>query len=113
VAAVTAVAGVAGKPPLELESMSSDAIHLNSKELEEKIRLIVREEVSRRIRPTDRTLLDDWNQEGPEDAEGDVELLRSALAVLERHQDQVQAWMPWDTFEIELDRKEEAGELPD
>ena len=93
--------------------MSSDAIHLDSKELERRIRRIVREEMSQLLRPAGRAILDDWNQEGPEDAEGDAELLRSALAVLRRHDEEIDTWMRWEDFETELDLTEGAGELPD
>ncbi len=60
-----------------------------------------------------RTILDDWNQEGPADAEGDAELLLSALSILREHEDQIDAWMEWESFEEELAKREGAGDLPD
>ncbi len=82
-------------------------------ELENLIRRIVREELARLLRSPARTLLDDWRQEGPEDAEGDAQLAADALAVLEEYKDTPEAWMKWEDFEAELDRAEAAGELPD
>ena len=93
--------------------MSGNAIHLDTEELERMIRRIVREEVSDLLRPAVRTILDDWNQEGPEDAEGDAELLLSALSVLREHEDRIDAWMGWEDFEEALAKREGAGDLPD
>jgi tRNA A37 threonylcarbamoyladenosine dehydratase len=50
--------------------------------------------------------------EGPDDPEGDEQLLQEALETLEyinAHPESVQSW---EEFEAELDRAEAAGELP-
>jgi len=93
--------------------MSRKPVELDSEELERMIRRIVREEVSALLRPTGRTILDDWNQEGPDDAEGDAELLLSAISILRQHEDEISAWMDWEEFEEQLLKKEGSGELPD
>jgi hypothetical protein len=93
--------------------MSGSSIHLDSQELERMIRRIVREEVSDLLRPAVRSILDDWNQEGPEDAEGDAELLLSALSILRENEDRIDAWMRWEDFEEDLAAREGTGDLPD
>ena len=93
--------------------MSGSSIHLDSEDLERMIRRIVREEVSDLLRPAARSILDDWNQEGPEDAEGDAELLLSALSILRENEDRIGAWMRWEDFEGDLAAREGTGDLPD
>jgi len=93
--------------------MSRKSVELDSQELERMIRRIVREEVSALLRPAGRTILDEWTQEGPDDAEGDAELLLSALSILRQHEDEISAWMDWEEFEGQLARMEGSGDLPD
>jgi hypothetical protein len=59
------------------------------------------------------SILEDWEQEGPTDPVGDEQLLAEALAVLQRYGDKPEEWMNWEAFEVELDRAEAAGEIPD
>jgi hypothetical protein len=60
-----------------------------------------------------RSILEDQDQEGPDDPEGDALLLREALAVLREYEKKPDAWMRWEEFEAELDRADAAGELSD
>jgi hypothetical protein len=62
-------------------------VALSPAQLEALIRRIVREEVGRLLRPTVPSVLDDWSHEGPDDPEGDAELLQEALEVI-RQRDQ-------------------------
>lgn len=82
-------------------------------DLENLMRRVVREEFMRLFRKSTPSILDDWSQEGPDDAAGDEALLNDALAVLEQHEDNPSAWMTWEDFKAELARAEAAGELPD
>ncbi len=51
-------------------------VTLRPDQLEQLIRRIVREEVSRLLRPSKPSPLDNWSHEGPEDPEGDAEPLQ-------------------------------------
>ena len=51
-------------------------VTLSPAQLEQLIRRVVREEVSRLLQPSKPSVLDDWSHEGPEDPEGDAELLQ-------------------------------------
>src|SRR5438105_4748240 len=88
-------------------------IILSPAELEALIRRVVREEISRLVEAKKPSILDDGSHEGPDDPEGDAELLKEALAVLAECGDKPQAWTSWEEFEAELNRAEAAGELPD
>ena len=81
-------------------------------DLENLIRRIVREELARARRAAATSILSDWSQEGPEDAEGDNELLTQALATLKEYEENPAGWKSMDEFEAELARSEAAGELP-
>lgn len=85
---------------------------VSSADLESLIRRVVREELIRLLRAPVRSILDDWEQEGPEDPEGDEMLLIEALAVLQEHGDKPEHWMSWEDFETEIDKAEARGELP-
>ena len=89
------------------------AISISLTDLEALIRRVMREELARLLRARAPSILDDWSQEGPDDPTGDEELLAEALAVLEQHKDDPDAWMKWEDFKAELARAEAAGELPD
>ena len=56
------------------------------------VREVVHEEISRLPRAAGYSILDDWSQEGPDDPEGDDELLREALIVLEEYGDKPETW---------------------
>ena len=92
--------------------MSSDTIALDSKELRELVRRVVREELTELFHKARLEILDDRSHEGQEDQAEDEQLLREALATLETHQDHPELWKDWEDFEAELDRAEAAGELP-
>ncbi|MGQ9554482.1 MAG: hypothetical protein ACUVWR_10250 [Anaerolineae bacterium] len=77
-------------------------ITLTPSELEDLIRRVLREELTRLVHLSPCRLLDDWEQEGPEDAVGDSSLLAEALAVLEDYGHSVEAWANWKDFEAEL-----------
>jgi len=81
-------------------------------DLENLIRRVVREEISRLPRTSGYSILDDWSQEGPNDPEGDEELLREALVVLEDYGDKPETWTSLEDLEAELDKAEARGELP-
>ena len=93
--------------------MSQTTISLSPDELEVLLRRVVREELTRLLRSPVRSILEDWRQEGPDDLAEDELLLSEALAVLQEYGDKPKAWMNWEDFEVELDRAEMAGELPD
>jgi hypothetical protein len=81
-------------------------------DLENLIRRVVREEITRLLRRP-ASILEDWRHEGPTDPAGDEELLADALVLLEQYQDDPEALMNWEDFKVELARAEAAGELPD
>ena len=58
-------------------------ITANLTDLENLIRRVVREELTRQSRAG--SILDDWRQEGPDDPAGDEQLLREAIEVSERY----------------------------
>jgi len=93
--------------------MSQTAISVNSNELEALIRRVIREEFVRLLQRPVRSLIEDWNEEGSDDPEGDKLLLHEALDVLRKHKDSPDAWTDWEDFENELDQAEAANELPD
>lgn len=88
-------------------------VSLSPHDLENLIRRVVREELSRLLYIPVRSILEDWKQEGPDDLSEDDILLTEALAVLRQYGDHPEAWMSWEDFEEELDEAEAAGELPD
>lgn len=97
--------------------MSTDAtqtvIPISPTDLESLIRRVVCEELVSLFHKLKYSILEDPAQEGPEDPTGDEMLLNEALAFLQRYGDQPDTWMSWEEFELELDRAEVAGELPD
>jgi len=88
-------------------------VSLSPAEFEQLVRRIVREEVSQLLAPSRPSVLDDWSHEGPEDPEGDAELLQEALAVIEQRKRDPEAAVGWEEFKAELRSAEAAGELPD
>ena len=93
--------------------MSQTMTPMSTDELETLIRRVVREELSRLLRAPVRSILDDWQQEGPDDPAGDELLLKDALAVLQKYGDQSDVWVSWEEVAAELDQAEAMGELPD
>jgi hypothetical protein len=88
-------------------------VTLSPAQLEQLIRRIVREEVSRLLQPSKPSVLDDWSHEGPEDPEGDAELLQEALQVIRQREEHPGTSVGWEEFKAELRQAEAAGELPD
>src|SRR5260370_25591417 len=76
-------------------------------------RCMVREEVSRLLQPSKPSVLDDWSHEGPDDPEGDAELLQEALEVIRQREQNREPSVGWEEFKAELRTAEAAGELPD
>ena len=89
------------------------SVTISLADLENLIRRVVREELTRLLRQPTPSIGDDWSHEGPDDPAGDAALLADALAVLEEYGDKPETWMKWEDFEAELDRAEANGELPD
>ena len=70
----------------------------------------VREELVRLLRTPDRSILEYWEHEGPEDPAGDEELLAEALAMIQQYEENPEGWKTLEEFEAEL--TEAAHELP-
>ena len=92
--------------------MSSESFSIDHQELEKLVRRMVREELRELLHKARPEILDDRSHEGPEDPDGDEQLLSQALATLQAHHEHPEDWMDWEEFEAELDRAEAAGELP-
>jgi hypothetical protein len=86
-------------------------ITISATELEVLLRRIVREEISRVLRPV-LNPVDDWSHEGPDDPEGDAILLADALEQIEYLKTHPEDLMSLEDFEAELKQAEAAGELP-
>ncbi len=93
--------------------MSDRILAIDSQELRELVRRMVREELTELLPGARPEILDDESHDGPEDPEADEDLLREALITFQEHQIQPDGWMAWAEFEAELDRAEAADELPD
>lgn len=72
----------------------------------------VREEFMRLLRKARPSILEDQAQEGPEDPQGDEELLAEALVMSRQYRDAPEGWKDWEDFKAELKAAEAAGELP-
>jgi len=72
----------------------------------------VREELTRLLRTPDRSILDYWEHEGPDDPAGDEELLSEALTMIEQYEKNPEGWKTLEEFEAELAKAEAAHELP-
>jgi hypothetical protein len=79
-------------------------------DLESLVRRVIREELARQ-RQLD--ILDDWSHEGPDDPEGDENLLRDALVASQEYRASKEGWLSWEEFEAAIERAEATGELPD
>ena len=77
------------------------------------VREAVHEELSPLLRRSSFSNLDDWEQEGPEDPQGDEKLLTDALVMSQQYRENREGWKRWEDFKVELERSEAAGELPD
>jgi hypothetical protein len=88
-------------------------ISMSPADLEALIRRVVREEINRLVEATKPAILNDWSQEGPDDPEGDADLLKEALEAIHQRELEGDTSVSWEDFEAELRRAEAAGELPD
>lgn len=88
-------------------------VNMSATELEALIRRVVREELAHLLHTHQPSILDDWQQEGPDDPDGDARLLHEALAALEHIQAHPDTLMSLAEFEQELQQAEAAGELLD
>ena len=60
----------------------------------------------------DRSVLEYWEHEGPDDPGGDEELLAEALEVISQHEKDTSGWKTLEEFEAELAQAEATHELP-
>ena len=77
------------------------------------VRQAVHEELTRLLSTPDRSILDYWEHEGPDDPVGDEKLLHEALVVIEQYNQNPEGWKTLQEFEAGLARAEAAHELPD
>lgn len=80
-------------------------------DLENMVRRMVRAELIRLLHLQKPSLLEDERHEGSDNAAEDELLLDEALAVLEKYENDPDAWSDWAAFKAELTRAEAAGEL--
>jgi len=92
------------------------AIIINLADLEHMIRRVVheavREELTRLLRTPDRSILEYWEHEGPDDPAGDEQLLAEALALIQQYEANPEGWKTLEEFQAELAEAEAAHELP-
>ncbi|HKZ84423.1 MAG TPA: hypothetical protein VJ793_12280 [Anaerolineae bacterium] len=92
------------------------AIIINLTDLENLIRRVVREavreELTRLLRTPDRSVLDYWEHEGPDDPAGDEQLLAEALTLIQQYEKNPEGWKTLEVFEAELAEAEATHELP-
>jgi hypothetical protein len=86
-----------------MSPMSPSAmITANLTDLENLIRRVVREELTRQSR--NLSILDDWSHEGPDDPAGDEQLLREAVEVSERYRVDKSGGKTLEEFEADLNQ---------
>jgi hypothetical protein len=78
-------------------------------ELEEIVQRTVREELHRLLHEHLPAMRHELLHEGPDDPEGDAQLLQEALEILANTPPD--AWVSLEDFEAELDRAEASGEV--
>ena len=93
-------------------TMTQATVTISPTDLENLIRRVVREELSRLPRTAAPSILDDWSQEGPDDPQGDKELLTEALTMIEEYEKHPEGWKTLEEFEAELAQAEATHELP-
>jgi hypothetical protein len=81
-------------------------------ELEEIVQRAVREELRRLLRQHLPAMRHYLLHEGPDDPEGDAQLLQEALEALEHAHAHPETVQSWDEVREELARAEATGELP-
>jgi hypothetical protein len=62
----------------------------------------VREELAHALRSPNPAVLDYWRHEGPDDPDGDAELLADAEAVIAEFERDPVGWLTLDQFEADL-----------
>jgi len=91
-------------------------ITISLADLEMLIRRVVREAVHEEflqlLRKSPASILEDLQQEGPNDPAGDQELLAEALVTSKEYHKNKEGWKNWEDFKKELKAAEDAGELP-
>ncbi len=89
-------------------------ITISLTDLEALIRRVVQEAVHEEfVRLLRGTSLEGRTHEGPEDPEGDAELLAEALIMSRQYRDAPDEWKDWEDFKAELKKAESGGELSD
>jgi len=85
---------------------TQDSITIGLTDLEDiiqrTVQQVVREELTRLLRTPDRSILDYWEHEGPDDPAGDAELLKEALTMIEQYEKSPAGWKTLEEFEAEL-----------
>ena len=93
------------------------AIIINLTDLENLIRRVVREavreELTRLLRTPDRSILDYWEHEGPDDPAGDEQLLAEALVLIQQYEENPEGWKTLEEFESDLAGEKVAYRLQD
>jgi hypothetical protein len=84
------------------QTIAESQISISWLDLENLLRRVVREELSRASGSSARSILNDWNHEGADDPAGDATLMREAVAVLDKYGDKPDTWVRWEDFEAEI-----------
>jgi hypothetical protein len=85
-------------------------VSVSLSDLESLMRRVIREELARQRQ---QEILEDRTHEGPDDPEGDEDLLRDALAASQEYRTSKEGWLRWEDFEAKIERAEAAGGLSD
>lgn len=99
-----------------MKTIPRTTITISLADLEALIRRVVREavheELSHLLRKLRPPILEDWEQEGPDDPMADEKLLAEALTMSQEYDKSKKGWKDWQDFKSELKSAEDAGELP-
>ncbi|MBI4771265.1 MAG: hypothetical protein HY784_12870 [Chloroflexi bacterium] len=77
------------------------------------VRDAVHEELTQLLRRPRPEAPGDWEHEGPDDPQGDADLLVEALTMSQQYHADPQGWDDWVDFKAEMNKAEAAGELLD
>ena len=88
-------------------TVTEAAITISLTDLENLIRRVVREELTRLSHAPAPSILDDWSHEGPDDPAGDEELLAEALVMSQQYRENKEGWKSWEDFKAELEQEAE------
>lgn len=89
-------------------TVTEATITISLTDLENLIRRVVREELTRPSHAPAPSILDDWSHEGPDDPAGDEELLAEALVMSQQHRENKEGWKGWEDLKTELKQETEA-----